>query len=215
MTEHSTGELGFDPDVLRAKYREERDKRLRPDGLAQYVEMKGRFAGFERDPWVEGEIGREPFFDESQVVIIGGGFSGLLAAARLRQNGVEGVRVVEKGGDFGGTWYWNRYPGLACDVESYIYLPMLEEIGTQPAEKYSRGAEILEHCRAIARKFDLYENACFQTEVTEIRWDDESAFWTIETNRGDRMRARFICLAMQSSKLRWQVLMVRSMAKLP
>ena len=145
MTKEPTEELGFDPDVLRAKYREERDKRLRPEGLGQYVEMKGRFAEFERDPWVENVTAREPLFDESDVVIIGGGFSGLLAAARLREKGVDDIRVVEKGGDFGGTWYWNRYPGLACDVESYIYLPMLEEIGTTPTEKYSRGAEIFEH----------------------------------------------------------------------
>jgi cation diffusion facilitator CzcD-associated flavoprotein CzcO len=195
MTQKTDPELKFDPDVLRAKYREERDKRLRPEGLGQYVEMKGRFAEFKRDPWVKGETPREPLLDESEVVIIGGGFSGLLAAARLRQKGVEDVRIVEKGGDFGGTWYWNRYPGLACDVESYIYLPMLEEIGTKPSEKYSRGAEIFEHCRAIARKFDLYRNACFQTEVTEIRWDERSSLWTIKTNRGDRMRARFVCLA--------------------
>ena len=195
MTKEPTEELGFDPDVLRAKYREERDKRLRPEGLGQYVEMKGRFAEFERDPWVENVTAREPLFDESDVVIIGGGFSGLLAAARLREKGVDDIRVVEKGGDFGGTWYWNRYPGLACDVESYIYLPMLEEIGTTPTEKYSRGAEIFEHCRALARHFDLYASACFQTEVTEIRWDEASALWTIETNRGDRMRARFVCLA--------------------
>ena len=195
MTKEPTEELGFDPDVLRAKYREERDKRLRPEGLGQYVEMKGRFAEFERDPWVENVTAREPLFDESDVVIIGGGFSGLLAAARLREKGVDDIRVVEKGGDFGGTWYWNRYPGLACDVESYIYLPMLEEIGTTPTEKYSRGAEIFEHCRALARHFDLYRSACFQTEVTEIRWDEASALWTIETNRGDRMRARYVCLA--------------------
>ncbi len=103
--------------------------------------------------------------------------------------------MIEKGGDFGGTWYWNRYPGLACDIESYVYLPMLEEIGTVPAEKYSRGAEIFEHCRAIAREYDLYRDACFQTEVTEIRWDEASCLWTIETNRGDAMRARFVCLA--------------------
>jgi len=188
-------ELDFDPDALRAKYRAERDKRLRPDGLGQYVEMKGRLAHFEHDPWVEPGFTREPLTDEVDVAIIGGGFSGLLTGARLRQLGVEGIRVIEKGGDFGGTWYWNRYPGLACDVESYVYLPMLEEIGTVPAEKYSRGAEIFEHCRAIARRYDLYRDACFQTEVTEIRWDESASRWTIETNRGDRMRARFVCLA--------------------
>ena len=188
-------ELGFDPNALRAKYREERDKRLRPDGLGQYVEMKGRLEHFERDPWVEPGLAREPLTDEVDVAIIGGGFSGLLAGARLRQLGVEGIRLVEKGGDFGGTWYWNRYPGLACDIESYVYLPMLEEIGTVPAEKYSRGAEIFEHCRAIARKYELYRDSCFQTEVSGIRWDESASRWTIETNRGDRMRARFVCLA--------------------
>jgi cyclohexanone monooxygenase len=194
-TDRQSDSLGFDPDALRAKYREERDKRLRPDGLGQYVEPKGRFAHFDRDPWVESAVEREPLSDRVEVAIIGGGFSGLLAGARLRQLGVDDVRVIEKGGDFGGTWYWNRYPGLACDIESYVYLPMLEEIGTVPAEKYSRGAEIFEHCRAIARKYDLYRDACFQTEVTEIRWDEASCLWTIETNRGDAMRARFVCLA--------------------
>ncbi len=188
-------ELGFDPDALRAKYFEERDKRLRGDGLGQFVEMKGRFAHFQKDPWVESDVTREPLHDEVKVVIIGGGFSGLLAGARLRQLGVEDVRILEKGGDFGGTWYWNRYPGLACDVESYIYLPMVEEIGTVPAEKYSKGPEILEHCLAIARKYDLYRDACFQTEVTGIRWDDDCSRWTIETNRGDRMQAQYVCLA--------------------
>jgi cation diffusion facilitator CzcD-associated flavoprotein CzcO len=188
-------ELGFDPERLRAKYREERDKRLRPDGARQYVEPKGEFADFARDPWIDHAAERAPLTDRVEVAIIGGGFSGLLAGARLRQQGIESVRLIEKGGDFGGTWYWNRYPGLACDVESYVYLPMLEEVGTMPREKYSRGAEILEHCRAIARKFDLYRDVCFQTEVTEIRWDDQDALWTIRTNRGDSMRARFVCLA--------------------
>jgi cyclohexanone monooxygenase len=102
---------------------------------------------------------------------------------------------VEKGGDFGGTWYWNRYPGAACDVESYIYLPLLEEIGYIPKEKYSQAAEILEHSRAIGRHFDLYRNACFQTEVTAMRWDDDDQRWIVSTNRGDEMRARYICMA--------------------
>ena len=101
------------------------------------------------------------------MVVIGGGFGGLLAGARLREAGVKDIRIIEKGGDFGGTWYWNRYPGAACDIESYIYLPLLEEIGYVPVEKYSRAPEILRHSRAIGEHFDLYKNACFQTEVTE------------------------------------------------
>ena len=180
---------------MRARYRQERDKRIRQDGNEQYIEMSGDFSHFVDDPYIETAIEREPLIEDVEVLLVGGGFGGLQAGARLRDAGIEDIRIVEKGGDFGGTWYWNRYPGAACDIESYIYLPMLEEIGTTPTEKYSRGAEIFEHCRALARHFDLYRSACFQTEVSEIRWDEASALWTIETNRGDRMRARFVCLA--------------------
>jgi cyclohexanone monooxygenase len=188
-------ELDFDPDTLREKYREEREKRLRPDGNDQYVEVKGEFAHFVDDPYVEPGFTREALADEVDVVLIGGGFGGLLAGARLRQLGVQGIRVIEKGGDFGGTWYWNRYPGVACDIESYVYMPLLEELDYIPKEKYSRGGEIFDHCRAIAKKFDLYRDVCFQTEVTEVRWDERSARWTVSSNRGDAIRARFICLA--------------------
>jgi cyclohexanone monooxygenase len=187
-------QLDFDPDALREKYRLERDRRLRTDGNEQYVEVAGQFAHYLDDPYVA-KVERGPLHDEVDVAVIGGGFGGLLAGARLREAGVEDIRVIEKGGDFGGTWYWNRYPGAACDVESYIYLPLLEEIGYLPKEKYSRAPEILEHSRAIGRHFDLYRNACFQTEVTELRWDDGEARWIISTNRGDRMRARFVVMA--------------------
>ncbi|HBZ69278.1 MAG TPA: monooxygenase [Deltaproteobacteria bacterium] len=188
------GERAFDPGVLREKYREEREKRLRPDGNAQYVEVTGPFARFAEDPWVAPGFTREPLRDEVDVALIGGGFGGLLAGARLRELGVEGLRLIEKGGDFGGTWYWNRYPGVACDIESYVYLPLLEELAYVPKEKYSRGAEIFAHCQAIARKYDLYRNACLQTEVTEIRWDEDASRWIIATNHGDAMKARFACL---------------------
>jgi cation diffusion facilitator CzcD-associated flavoprotein CzcO len=185
----------LDPDALRARYRAERDKRLRADGLAQYVETRGAFAHFADDPFAEPAPPRAPLADAVDVVLIGGGFGGLLTGARLRQLGVLGIRVVEKGSDFGGTWYWNRYPGIACDIESYVYLPLLEELGYVPTEKYSRGPEIFAHCRAIARHFDLYRDVCFQTEVTEVRWDESQARWIVSTNRGDTMRARFVCLA--------------------
>ncbi len=187
-------QLGFDPDELRRKYRAERDKRVREDGNEQYVEMSGRFAHYLDDPYVE-PIDRKPLTDTVEVAIIGGGFGGLLAGARLRQAGIDDLRVIEKGGDFGGTWYWNRYPGAACDVESYIYLPLLEELGYVPKEKYTRAPEILAHSRAIGEHFDLYRNACFQTEVTGMVWDDADGRWIITTNRGDAMRARFVCMA--------------------
>ncbi len=187
--------LDLDIEAMREKYRIEREKRLRSDGNTQYVEVGGELAYFAADPWVEQKVERAPLSDDVDVVVIGGGFGGLLAGARLRQLGVEGIRVIEKGGDFGGTWYWNRYPGIACDIESYVYLPLLEEIGYVPAEKYSCGAEILAHCKAIADKFDLYRDVCFQTEATELRWDEEARRWIVATNRGDAMRARFVCLA--------------------
>jgi cyclohexanone monooxygenase len=187
--------LGFDPDALREKYRAERDKRLRADGNAQYRKIEGRFARYLDDPYVAPGFTRAPLTDEVDVVVIGGGFGGLLAGARLREAGVRDIRVVEKGGDFGGTWYWNRYPGAACDVESYVYLPLLEEVGYLPVEKYSRAPEILAHGRAVGRHFDLYANACFQTGVTRMRWDEAASRWIIHTNRGDAMRARFVIMA--------------------
>ena len=187
-------QLGFDPDALREKYRRERDKRLRAEGNAQYVEVTGKFAHFLNDPYTA-PVQREPLTDTVEVVVIGGGFGGLLAGARLREAGVEDIRLIEKGGDFGGTWYWNRYPGAQCDIESYIYLPLLEELGYVPQEKYSHAPEILAHSQRIGRHYRLYDNACFQTEVNGMRWDEAEACWIIETNRGDRMRARFVCMS--------------------
>jgi cyclohexanone monooxygenase len=185
----------FDPDAMREKYRTERKKRLRPDANDQYQQVNGDFAHFVDDPYVEPGFSREPLTDEIDVVVIGGGISGLLAGTRLRQRGVETFRIIEKGGDFGGTWYWNRYPGIACDIESYVYLPLLEELDYVPKEKYSGGPEIHAHCLAIARKFDLYRDVCFQTEVTDLRWNEETSRWLISTNRGDAMKAKFVCLA--------------------
>jgi len=191
----TTAELGFDPTLLREKYREERDRRLRRDGNEQYVEVKGEFAHFLDDPYAESKFERESLNDEVEVLIIGGGFGGLLAGARLRQAGVEDIRIIDPASDFGGTWYWNRYPGIACDIESYTYLPLLEELGYVPKEKYAFGPEILEHSQAIARKFDLYRDVCFQTRVEELRWDEEESCWIVTTNRNDRMKARYLCLA--------------------
>ena len=194
MTETLSPEITFDPDALREKYRQERDKRLRADGNAQYREVVGEFEHFLDDPYGE-RFERAPVNDEVEVAVIGGGFAGLLIGARLRQAGVQDLRMIEKGTDFGGTWYWNRYPGAACDTESYIYLPLLEEVGYIPTEKYAKGPEIFEHSRRIAKHFDLYRNALLQTGVTELRWDEDSAVWHISTDRGDHFRARFVAMA--------------------
>ena len=188
-------ELGFDPGALKAKYLAERDKRLRADGNEQYVEMAGKFAHFMDDPYVEAPLAREPLSDEIEVVVIGGGFGGLLAGARLREQGITDLRIIEKGGEFGGTWYWNRYPGAACDIESYVYLPLLEETGFMPERKYARGPEIRDYSKQIAQQFNLYDGALLQTEVTDLAWDEATRRWTVATNRGDALKARFVVMA--------------------
>ena len=188
-------ELGFDPNVLRDKYRVERDKRLREDANDQYNEIKGEFSNFIEDPYITEDIDREPFTDEVEVAIIGGGFGGLIAGARLSELGFEDIRIIEKGGDFGGTWYWNRYPGAACDTEAYIYLPLLEELDYVPSQKYAHAPEILSHSKNIAEKYGLYENACLQTEVTGMQWDALASRWVIQTNRQDRFKAKFVIMS--------------------
>ena len=187
--------MAFDVDALRQKYAFERDRRLRADGIAQYLEIAGPFAGFANDPWCDPNFTRDPLSDEVDVAIIGAGFGGLLTAARLRELGVRSVRLIDKAADVGGTWYWNRYPGIACDVESYVYMPLLEELGYIPTEKYAKGDEIFAHCRRIAEHYDLYRGACLQTEVSEVRWDSALSRWIISTNHGDSMRARFVAMA--------------------
>jgi cyclohexanone monooxygenase len=186
--------IDFNPNELRDRYREERDKRLRTDANEQYQEIAGDFAHYLDDPYV-GPLQRDAVIEEVEVGIVGGGFGGMLVAARLREQGVNDFRIIEKGGDFGGTWYWNRYPGAACDVESYIYLPLLEETGFMPASKYTPAPEILAHCHRIANHFDMYSRSLLQTEVTEVRWNEERRRWIIRTNRNDEVAARFIAMA--------------------
>jgi cation diffusion facilitator CzcD-associated flavoprotein CzcO len=183
----------FDPGALREKYRLERDKRIRADGNSQYLEMAGTFAQYLHDPYVT-RVERAPQRDDVTVAVIGGGFAGLITGARLSEGGIEDFRIIEKGGDFGGTWYWNRYPGAQCDVESYVYLPLLEETGYVPSEKYVHAPEILEHCHRIAEHFDLYRRACLSTEVTGVEWDHDGERWTISTDRDDRLTARFVVM---------------------
>ncbi len=187
--------LGFNPEELRRKYKAERDKRIRVDGNRQYKETAGDFSKYVDDPYADKEFNRAQLSDHSDVVIIGGGFGGLVSGARFREIGTEKIRIIEKGSDFGGTWYWNRYPGAMCDVESYIYLPLLEEMNYVPIEKYTHAPEILSYCKKLADHYDLYRDACLQTEVTEIKWDARSAVWVISTNRGDAMTATSVVMS--------------------
>ena len=191
----SVEELGFDPDALRDKYRIERDKRLHVDGNAQYQEVTGDFSHYIDDPYAEAIQPRAALNDEVDVLIVGGGFGGLICGARLREAGVPRIRIIEKAGDVGGTWYWNRYPGAACDTEAYIYLPLCEELGYTPRSKYAFASEIFEHARRLARHYRLYDDICLQTQVQGMQWDETAQRWQIRTDRGDTMRARFVIMS--------------------
>jgi len=187
-----------DIDALRAKYAVERAKRIRPEGSSQYLELKEDFVEFaEIDPHTP-VTPREPIDADIEVVVLGGGIAGLLAGAYLKKAGVQEVRVIEMGGDFGGVWYWNRFPGIQCDNDAYCYIPMLEELDFIPSKKFADGAEIFQHCQNIGKHFGLYDGAIFSTQVRTVRWDEEIKRWWLTTNRGDDLRARFVVMAQGS-----------------
>jgi len=175
-----------------AKYREFKEARR---GAADFMNIEGEFASYLEDVYSEEPIERESLTDDCDILVIGAGFAGLLLWYRLRQAGFENVRFCEKGGDVGGTWYWNRYPGIACDVESYSYLPLLEEMDYVPTMKFASGFEILEYCQAMATKFGFYDKCLFHTTVDTTEWDEATQRWTVRTDRGDAMRARHVVLA--------------------
>jgi cyclohexanone monooxygenase len=187
----------FDHQALQNKYIEERDKRLRVAGRSKYFALEGSLADrFDADIWATTDGARVPVAREFEAVIVGGGFGGMLAAGNLRKHGIaaEELCIVERGADFGGTWYWNRYPGLSCDTEAYCYLPLLEETGYVPKEKYAKGPELFEHSQRLGRHYGLYDKALFQTRVIDGVWDEDSLRWNVTTDRGDVLRARFLLI---------------------
>lgn len=186
-------QISIDKQALRQKYLQERDKRLRPDGNQQYLRIAGHFEHYLEDPYTP-LTPRAPKTDHVTFAFIGGGFAGLATGARLNEAGIKDVRIIEKGGDFGGTWYWNRYPGAQCDTASMIYMPLLEETGYMPSEKYAHAPEILAHCQRIGRQFNLYDHALFHTQVQSLVWDETAFCWRISTNRGDNFTAQYIGL---------------------
>ena len=175
-----------------AKYRAFKEARR---GAADYMAMEGDFAKYLADVYSAAPVERDALTDDCEILVVGAGFAGLLLWHKLRAAGFTDVRFCEKGGDVGGTWYWNRYPGIACDVEAYSYLPLLEETGYVPSMKFASGFEILEYCQTMAEKFGFYDHCLFHTTVQETQWDEASGRWIVVTDRGDRMKARFVLLA--------------------
>jgi cyclohexanone monooxygenase len=175
-----------------AKYRSFKEARR---GAADYISMEGEFAKYLEDVYSAPPVQRDALDDECEIVVVGAGFAALILWHKLREAGFIDVRFCEKGGDVGGTWYWNRYPGIACDVESYSYLPLLEEMGYYPTMKFASGFEILEYCQMMAERSGFYDRCLFHTTVQQTAWDEASSRWVVQTDRGDKMRARFVVLA--------------------
>lgn len=187
-------DLAIDVEALRKRYAVERETRLSHRTRDPYPELKGDYAQFDLDPNADPKFSRAPIVDEMDVLIVGGGLAGLMAGVRLRQKGIRNLRILDKGSDFGGTWYWNRYPGAACDIESYIYFPLLEETGYIPSEKYARAGEIRSYLRDLAARYDLFDKALIQTVAQDIRWDQVNERWTVRTDRQDTLSARFVII---------------------
>lgn len=195
MAEPHPPASGYDPEAVRAKYLAERDKRLVPHRAdIRDLGTDEHFARYRADPFTP-FVERGPVTDDVDVVIVGGGIAGILAGASLRRAGVERIRIIDQAGGIGGTWYWNRYPGVMCDIESYIYLPMLEELDVIPSQRYAFGDEILHHLEAVAVRFDLVDDALFHTGVTGAEWEEGSGRWRIDTDRGDAVTCRWYVLA--------------------
>ena len=175
-----------------ARYRDFKEARA---GAADYMAMEGDFSRYLEDLYSAEPVQRESLRDECEILVVGAGFAGLLLWYKLLEAGFTDVRFCEKGGDVGGTWYWNRYPGIACDVEAYSYLPLLEEMGYIPSMKFASGFEIMEYCQQMATRFGFYDRCLFHTTVTQTTWQESDQRWTVETDRGDAMKARFVVLA--------------------
>src|ERR1043165_7374676 len=185
----------FDPEAVRDKYAEERAKRMTEDrGVLYDLRADERFREYTKDPFTP-YVEREPITEDVDVAIVGAGMSGVTVGAKLRDQGLRKVVLIDKAGGIGGTWYWNRYPGVMCDVESYIYMPMLEEMNYIPTTRYAFGDEIRRHLDAIATKYGLVDDALFHPGVDTSRWDDATSRWVITTDRGDEVRARYLILA--------------------
>ena len=185
----------FDRETVRAKYLAERDRRL-VQGRSEIRDLQhdGPFSQYRNDPFAP-YVERDPVNDDVDVVVIGGGIAGVLAAANLRMAGIERIRIIDQAGGVGGTWYWNRYPGVMCDVESYMYIPMLEEFGYLPTRRYASGEEIRGHLQRIAEHYHLEDEALFHTGVTRAEWQEDEGRWLVHTDRGDEFGCRWYVLA--------------------
>ncbi|GAP90886.1 putative monooxygenase [Rosellinia necatrix] len=191
---HPLKTLALDTEAITTRYQAEREKRLRQDGVDQFKQTKGKLSRFKDDVSAP-LIPRKPVKADVKVVICGAGFAGLATAVKLKDQGVKDIAIIDKGAGFGGTWYWNNYPGAACDVESYMYLPFLEETGYIPKDRFSYGPEIREQVARVVAKWDLEKNAYLSTAITSMVWDEPLRRWHVRTNHNDHFISQFVVLA--------------------
>lgn len=167
-------------------YAHERQKRMHPEGNTQYIDVHSPdLQDLGKDLWIDYEAlaKADPPMrngDRIKFLITGAGHNGILSAVRLIGAGFkpEDIVLVDVAGGYGGTWYWNRYPGLMCDVEGYCYLPLLEETGYVPKHKYSYGAEIRKNTELIAERWRL--RGMFSTKVDRQVWDNSKDHWVVD-----------------------------------
>ncbi|KAF9886974.1 hypothetical protein FE257_010715 [Aspergillus nanangensis] len=191
---HPLKNYQVDKEALLAKYQAERLKRLRKEGVAQFQESRGGAYHRLRED-VKPAVPRDPIHAETTVLIVGGGFAGLVAAVNLEKEGVHDFRIVDKAAGFGGTWYWNQYPGAACDVDSMLYLPFLEETGYIPSRRFPSGAEIRGQVQRIVSKWELERRSHLSTEITAAIWDESIRRWRVQTNHDDHFVTQFLVMA--------------------
>ncbi|KAH6870242.1 hypothetical protein BKA58DRAFT_173338 [Alternaria rosae] len=212
-----------DQEQLLQRYHKERDKRLTEAGEGQYINVRSKeIQDLAKDPWVDyndPRIQNPPLKDGSSIkfLIIGAGHNGLLFGCRLAEAGFSGrdIVCVDTAGGFGGTWYWNRYPGLMCDVEGYIYLPLLEETGYVPKHKYSYGAEIRGQNERAAKHFGIQGQFC--TKIDSQIWDDDRGVWVVTMTRtlGENAKPETITVFAEFVVIAGGVLNVPKIPKLP
>lgn len=185
----------IDVEAMTLRYAHERERRLRKQGQNAYVPPRGgKLPDHAFDPYTE-IAPREPFVDAIDVLVLGAGFGGVLAGYHLTKAGVTDFRLIDTAGDFGGVWYWNRYPGIQCDNDAYCYLPLLEETGFMPSKKFADGGEIREYIKQIATQFGFADKGLFHTQVRELVWNEALCRWIVKTNRGDEIKARHVVMA--------------------
>ncbi|MBB4858440.1 cyclohexanone monooxygenase [Novosphingobium chloroacetimidivorans] len=185
----------IDIPALKAKYAAERDKRMPSKVGGNYAAPEDHLVHDtrEHDPFTP-VVPRDAVDEDIEVAILGAGWTGVLAGFHLTRAGITDFRHIEHAGGFGGTWYWNRYPGIQCDNDAYCYLPLLEEMGTLPSKKFADGKEIYDYIQTIVDKFEFRDKALLHTEITAIQWDESIKRYRIATNRGDTIRAQHVIM---------------------